>query len=405
MSSPTKPRTSKGGARYDRGQELRNVEELSTGGIKVPAYITRTGVFTYLNEDGTKRREYRPAEEVFHADSLASLRAATITVAHPAGMVHTKTWKTDAVGHLGEDVKAEGRFVRADLYVQAEDAVKRVRSKDLTEVSAGYDCDLEWTAGVSPEGEAYDCIQRNIRYNHVALGGKNWGRAGSDVRIRADHNGYPRPQEHPMDEEDLELLNAKLNAKTLEHGIEKSRADSLTAERDALLAQVKTLTSERDTAAGERDAALKTAEKARTDSTDAVVEKKAAERVTLIDNAKRLCPTLKTEGQSARAIMVQAIKHSDSKFDDKDLSDDYVRGLFSGSLGKVGTKARADAATAIGGALEGDETEDGDAGDFVAAEDSFRQRSLNAWRGHTDSQGNFVMPKDDPADKPARAAR
>ena len=44
---------------------------------------------------------------------------------------------------------------------------------------------VEPTAGVW-EGEKYDGIQRDIRYNHVGLGPEGWGRAGSEVSLRLD---------------------------------------------------------------------------------------------------------------------------------------------------------------------------------------------------------------------------
>ncbi len=37
-------------------------------------------------------------------------------------------------------------------------------------------------------GERYDAVQTSIRYNHVALGPKDWGRAGSEASLRLDDN-------------------------------------------------------------------------------------------------------------------------------------------------------------------------------------------------------------------------
>jgi hypothetical protein len=54
------------------------------------------------------------------------------------------------------------------------------------DTSAGYTCEVDPTPGVSPEGEPYDGIQRRIRFNHVALGPRGWGRSGTDVGLRMD---------------------------------------------------------------------------------------------------------------------------------------------------------------------------------------------------------------------------
>lgn len=44
--------------------------------------LTRTGVFLYQLPDGTVRREYRPPEEVFNADSLRLYKGIPITDDH-----------------------------------------------------------------------------------------------------------------------------------------------------------------------------------------------------------------------------------------------------------------------------------------------------------------------------------
>lgn len=174
------------------------------GGLKVTAYATRTGVFVYRNTDGTPRRELRHPEEVFQSDSLASLAGAPVTVGHP-GKVGPDNYKTHSVGHVGDDVAPyKDKFVRTQLRVQEDAAVKRVDAGELVELSCGYDCDLEWKPG-EYKGEKYDAIQRNIVYNHVALLPVNGGRAGNDVRIRfdgCDDVGVFSDREDEHDEED-----------------------------------------------------------------------------------------------------------------------------------------------------------------------------------------------------------
>src|SRR5690606_32107950 len=53
------------------------------GYIKDTPVLTRTGVFVYLDGQGRERREYRPPDEVFNADSLASLKGVPVTDTHP----------------------------------------------------------------------------------------------------------------------------------------------------------------------------------------------------------------------------------------------------------------------------------------------------------------------------------
>lgn len=156
----------------------------------VSARCARTGVQEYQQPDGSIRREYRPPDEVFAADSLDSFRFSTLTVGHPPLGVSAETWRQLAVGHAGHEPKPEeGRFIGSDLYVQDASAARGVETKRLVELSCGYSCDLDMTPGVSPDGEPYDAVQRNIRHNHLALLPQGNARGGPELRIRLDSKG------------------------------------------------------------------------------------------------------------------------------------------------------------------------------------------------------------------------
>lgn len=176
--------------RYDQGL-IQNWSRTPQGGLRVPAYPTRVGVFVYQRPDGTTQREYRPAEEVHHADSLASLKHAPVTDLHPEreGVripVTPENYRELAVGHVAETVHADGNMVAADLLIQDQDMILKVEQGTRRELSCGYDCVLDATPGVDPVGDVYDVIQRQIRYNHVGLGPVGWGRAGPTVALRLD---------------------------------------------------------------------------------------------------------------------------------------------------------------------------------------------------------------------------
>jgi hypothetical protein len=172
--------------RRDFGGVTSKVTRTPQGGVRLDAALTRTGVFTYRDHEGRSWREYRPAEEVFRDDSLATLEAAPVTELHPEKMVDAETWSSVTVGTLAGSPRRDGIFVVAPLTVQRADAAAKVERRELHDVSAGYTCRVDWTAGVSPEGERYDAIQRDIQYNHFALGPEGWGRAGTDVSLRID---------------------------------------------------------------------------------------------------------------------------------------------------------------------------------------------------------------------------
>ena len=141
----------------------------SEGFIRDAPIVGRTGILHYINADGSDRYEYRPPEEAFDADSLASLMGKPITVGHKA-MVTAKN--AGAVGPIGTVLTAgrqDGDAIRADIVIYDLPTAAR-------ELSCGYTLDLDETPGTTPEGEHYDAVQRHIRYNHVAVVPK--GRAG-----------------------------------------------------------------------------------------------------------------------------------------------------------------------------------------------------------------------------------
>src|SRR5581483_3078064 len=212
--------------RVDVGAKIRKDMRTQQGGARIPAFVTRTGVFTYTQPDGSVVRELRLPEEVFNKDSMKTLETAAVTVGHP-GRVTPENWRTLSVG-APVDVRKDGRFLASDLVVNDATTLARV-GVDLVECSCGYDCEVEKKSGVY-DGEQYDAIQRNIRYNHVGLGPEGWGRAGSSVRLRLDGADFGVAYTPDMPNEDKDL-QARLDAMTADF-------TALRAERDRLQARV-----------------------------------------------------------------------------------------------------------------------------------------------------------------------
>lgn len=173
-------------ARIDRG-ELRPPKILPNGFLKVDARLTRTGVFEYRNSDGSIRRELRLPEEVFREDSLETFSMAPVTDDHPPVFLNPKNVADWQKGHMGESVRADGKFISGPMLITDAALIKKMQRKDAVEVSCGYTCDLEERGGVTADGERYDAIQRNIVGNHVAIVAR--GRAGSEARVRMDSGG------------------------------------------------------------------------------------------------------------------------------------------------------------------------------------------------------------------------
>jgi hypothetical protein len=290
--------------------DATRVSKTADGGLKIPAYLTREGVFTYRNDDGTERREYRPASEVFRDDSLATLEDVVVTDLHPAEMVKPETASAVTKGHV-RDVRRDTNRVAGTVVVKDAALINAINSGARREISCGYTCDFDATPGVTTRGERYDGTQRNIVYNHAAVVPR--GRAGSDVGLRLDSEDEATPMVIRFDGKDYDVSTpaglAAYNVATA----------AVLAERDAQKSRA-------DKAEGERDAA-KTA--AATASDPKRFDAAVAGRIALCASASKvLGPDAKLDGLTDRAVRELVIAKSDPavKFDGK--SDDYVLARF-----------------------------------------------------------------------------
>jgi len=244
----------------------RPAEKTAEGFLVARAPVTSIGVFTYRNPDGSERRELRLPEEVFNEDSLATLRMKPLTLLHPDEAVTPENIGELQVGTVGSDVSSDSYRVYVSLSATRPDGIEAVENGTARSLSCGYVCDIEWTSGTWM-GMKYDCIQRNIRYNHVAL--VPVPRAGDGNSIRMDAAGTPtlpdlnkheanKNNEDKMDKIHLDGADyqaepqviaaynkAMDRADGLEKELNKVREDAKAAE-DALKAEKSTVEAERD---------------------------------------------------------------------------------------------------------------------------------------------------------------
>lgn len=142
--------------------------------------VTTCGVFEYKNRDGSIRRELRMPEEVFDEKSLASYKGKPIIITHNAGEVDKENVRREQIGTIMSEGYRDGENVRCEIIIHDTNALKRCGLKEL---SLGYSLDAENTPGIY-QGEKYDCIQRHIEINHLALVGE--ARAGETARLNID---------------------------------------------------------------------------------------------------------------------------------------------------------------------------------------------------------------------------
>lgn len=112
-------------------------------------------------------RVFRPEAEIFSRDAMASASHKPVTRGHPSEQVDATSWKASAIGWTGDSVARDGDFLKISLLVADAAAISSIEAGQ-TSVSCGYGCDLDWTGGVTPAGEAFDAQQKNVRINHLA---------------------------------------------------------------------------------------------------------------------------------------------------------------------------------------------------------------------------------------------
>lgn len=196
-------------------------------------------------------RVFRPEKEVFAVDSLRSASRLPITLDHPPGMVDARNFVEYARGETGEEIVRDGQFIRVPIRVTDEAAVASVQT-DRLEFSMGYNAEVVMQDGVAPNGEAYDAIATNIRYNHLAA--CRAARGGPELRITDERPAATGVQAMPkivmVDSVPVDVANPE-TAATL--------VANLVAARDSAVEALETATetvAARDATIAERDATI-----------------------------------------------------------------------------------------------------------------------------------------------------
>jgi len=159
---------------------LDTVDVMPNGFLSILANLTRTGIFKYqkVDPDGTVHilKQLRMPEEVFSEETMESLSGIPITNNHPSELVSPTNANDFIVGMASDTPKRVFAPVQGDSeeYVQQRltifdaDIIEMVTKKEKTQMSLGYTCELDFIPG-EYKGEAYDCVQRNIRVNHASI--------------------------------------------------------------------------------------------------------------------------------------------------------------------------------------------------------------------------------------------
>lgn len=226
--------------RYDR-YTFKAVKD-DHGFIRDTPVLTKTGVFVYWLPDGTKRREYRPPDEVFKADSLSAFKGIPITDEHH-GRITGNNAQGVVIGSVLSDGRQDGNNLIADVVIHNTTPIEQGKK----ELSVGYEVELEMTSGITEDGEPYDAIQRNIKPNHLAIVVK--GRAGN-ARLNMDAADAVEYQK-----EDDAVTTENLTEIRLDSGISYKAAPEVVVEYNKLKQDVAQAVADKDKEAARADTA------------------------------------------------------------------------------------------------------------------------------------------------------
>lgn len=348
------------------------------GFLRDSPIVARTGIYIYQQPDGTIRREYRPPEEVFDTDSEASFVGKPIVVGHPvSGIVNSDTAQDLAIGTiLSSGYQKDETNIACDIVIHNPSAIGEKRG-----LSLGYRVDIEEAPGITPDGQQYDVIQRNIRINHLAVVDR--ARAGAKARLNLDGDeiieGVETKMKIKIDSVDFEVdekianyvnslqnkeenARVKLDTANTELKSVKEQNTALKADADDKKAKLDAMTAERDGLKAKVDAADAEKEKAVKEAVEAV-KADMQERAELEETAK-IAKVEKTDGLTnaeLKAGIVKAAFGESFKLDG--VSEAYINGAYSAAKEMLrNDNAKNQALKAKGGA-EKQETKNDSAND------------------------------------------
>jgi uncharacterized protein len=300
----------------------------------------RTGLQDYLgqevdpnNDHGLRDKDsvavYRPENEVFSRDSMASFSAAPFTIDHPSKPVDAQNWRELGRGEVNGDVVRDGEFVRVPVIVRDADAVNRVNTTHK-QLSMGYSCQLVFPQdGKHPDGTACDAYQTQIRINHIAAvkaarGGPLLKISDERTSLQTETGGGTMP--HTLMIDGLQVPNVSDEAKACIEKLQNQVKDA----GDKLAVAV--------TEAQTKDAKIATLEKAVEDAkiTPAALRDAAKAYSAVCDKAKALGVTF-ADNADADTIMKAAV---DAKMGDA--SKDWTADQIAASFAVLSADAKAD---------------------------------------------------------------
>lgn len=294
------------------------------GFMRVPGHVARVGIQEYtageLGLKGDQNRivkVYRPADEVFDSESLASYEGKDITIDHPQGFIDAQSYKKLTAGVVLGEGSPDGDFVLSDLLIKDSTAIAKIDAGKV-QLSVGYAATYDDKV---PEGADYEFIQRDIRVNHVALVDR--ARAGAQARL-FDNKGKPM-KKITLDGGRVVEVEDDAKASLIEDAFQRLEAKLADASTKADEAK-----EEAEKAKAEKDEMEEQMEEEKKKSSDAAIHERIKAVADTVDRARKITGDAKFSCDSVDPIAVMrdamAIKRPKINWGDK--ADVYVQAAF-----------------------------------------------------------------------------
>lgn len=360
---------------------IGDTAEDGSGRLVVTARVAKAGnVQDYLGRELGKPEQpvikvYRPPEEVFNTDSMATFAHKLVTLGHPSGPAE---FDTHGVGWIGDEVARDGDFIRVPMVVAHKKAIGAV--KDGTrELSVGYLSNIEFTPGKTPSGEAYDAKMTNIVVDHVAI--VDQARGGPELRIgdwrstdennpALDHSGGRNMADNmrKVVVDGLTIETSEQGAQVIEK-LTKQLGDANTALADANTAN-QTALAAKDAALASKDAEIASLKASQL--SDADLDARVAARADLIATAKGIHDA-DYAGKSDAEIKLMAVTAKIGDAEVKGKEAPYIDAYFN-ILAKDSSKVDSFRQATLAKDHKATVNDNG--------QEAYEQRTRDAWKGH-----------------------
>lgn len=315
--------------------------------------IAKIGVFPYKMADGSVRMEAKLPQELLSDSTVESANNKPITDDHPPEMVTIDNTKQYMSGITSNNAHVKGNTLRVDMVISDKDLINDI-SKGKEELSIGFRTEVKDIAGEF-EGEHYDSQQTNIQINHIAVVDR--GRAGHSIRLTGDSASMlinDKRTETKMETENVRLDGREVTVSSKDASFVKETDRKLykqdAADNDEIAKLKATIADLKKQLAAAKsgkddngkdkeselaknkakaDALEKELQDAKEKASPENINKRVNARVKLQqDAADFLDNNYNFADKSDRQIKVDAIKTVKKGFDDKNVNDSAIDGIF-----------------------------------------------------------------------------